>query len=121
MLQNAVLVSSRSRLDRRRYDGRSALAVRIRTVIKAYTEKLGAGAADPVMAASIKRCAELQAIAEQLRADAIRTGKLDPVSMARAENLADRARRALGIDAKREPDDGVSALDRYLAERETTP
>ena len=50
------------------------------------------------MAASVRRCAELEAIAEQYRADAIRTGTFDPVVMARAENLAARAKRVLGLD-----------------------
>ena len=97
-LESAVSVPSRSRLDRRRYDGRSSLAVRVRVLAKVYTERLGGAASDPAVAASIRRCAELEAIAEQLRADAIRTGNLDPFAMARAENLAARAKRALGLD-----------------------
>jgi hypothetical protein len=56
-----------------------------------------------VGAASIKRCAELEAIAERLRADAIRTGNLDPFVMVRAENLATRAKRMLGLDRLPEP------------------
>lgn len=98
MLESAVSVPSRSRLDRRRYDGRSSLACRVRVLAKAYAERLGSAVSDPAMAASVRRCAELEAIAEQFRADTIRTGNFDPVAMARAENLAGRAKRALGLD-----------------------
>jgi len=45
----------------------------------------------------------LQALAEQARADAIRNGTFDPIALARIEGIADRARRALNLDAKPEP------------------
>jgi hypothetical protein len=103
MLQNTLPIPRRLRSERRRFDGRSAIAVRIRALTKAYAERLGSAANDPATAASVRRCAELEAIAEQFRADAIRTGNFDPFAMARAENLAARAKRALGLDRLPEP------------------
>jgi hypothetical protein len=114
MLQNTLPIPHRLRSERRRYDGRSAIAVRIRALVKTYTEKFGGAASDPAMAASIKRCAELEAIAEQLRADAIRTGNLDPFAMARAENLAARAKRALGLD-KPPPEPPLPTVSELIA------
>jgi hypothetical protein len=103
MLQNTLPIPRRLRSERRRYDGRSATAVRVRALVKTYIGRLGAVASDPAMAASIKRCAELEVIASQLRADAIRTGNVDPFAMARAENLAARSKRGLGLDKLPEP------------------
>ena len=114
MLQNTIPIPRRLRSERRRFDGRSAIAVRIRALVKTYTDKVGAAAADPAMAASIRRCAELEAIASQLRADAIRTGNLDPFAMARAENLATRAKRALGLD-KPPPEPPLPTVSELIA------
>jgi hypothetical protein len=113
MLQNTLPIPRRLRSERRRYDGRSATAVRVRVLVKAYAERLGSAANDPATAASVKRCAELEAIAEQFRADAIRTGNFDPFAMARAENLAARAKRALALDKPPEPQ--VRSLSEILA------
>jgi len=114
MLQNTVPIPRRLRSERRRFDGRSAIAVRIRALVKTYTEKVGGAAADPAMAASIRRCAELEAIASQLRADSIRTGNFDPFAMARAENLAARAKRGLGLD-KPPPEPPLRSMHEIMA------
>jgi hypothetical protein len=116
MLQNTPSVARRSDRERRRYDGRSSTAVRIRALVKEYTAIVGDAADNTTMAAAIRRAAELQALAEDARAAAVRNGVFDPIALARIEGIADRAKRALNLDRK--PDDGVSDLDRYLQSRE---
>jgi hypothetical protein len=118
VLKNTPSVARRSDRERRRYDGRSSTACRIRAMIKEYTSVLGDAASGSIMAGAIRRAAELQALAEEARAAAVRNGTFDPVALARIEGIADRAKRALNLDRKREPDDGVSDLDRYLQNRE---
>ncbi|MFY9838367.1 MAG: hypothetical protein WAK55_18240 [Xanthobacteraceae bacterium] len=87
------------RSERKRFDGRTALAVRIRVLTRQYAAAVGDRAANPPMVAAIKRAAELTALAEQARADAVRNGVFDTVGLARIEGCADRARRALCLDA----------------------
>jgi hypothetical protein len=91
------------RSERRRFDGRTATAVRIRALVKQYATALGDRAANPPMAAAIKRASELQALAEQARADAIRNGTFDPISLSRIEGCASRAIRALHLEAVEPP------------------
>jgi hypothetical protein len=110
MLENAPVVVRRSDRERRRYDGRSALGCRIRVLIKEYTSIVGGNAANPI--------AELQALAEDARAAAVRNGTFDPIALARLEGIADRAKRALNLECKRGPDNVISDLDRYLQNRE---
>jgi len=106
MLQNALPIPRRMRSERRRFDGRSAAGVRIRSLIRQYTVAIGTAASDPVTAAAIKRCAELVALSEQARALAIRTGSYDPISLSRIENTARRALRGLRLDQyATEPDE----------------
>jgi hypothetical protein len=118
MLKNTPVVVRRSDRERRRYDGRSALGCRIRVLIKEYTSIVGGNAGNPMMAAAIRRAAELQALAEDARAAAVRNGTFDPIALARLEGIADRAKRALNLECKRGPDNGISDLDRYLQSRE---
>jgi len=98
MLQNAPVVARRSDRERRRYDGRSALGCRIRVLVKEYSAALGEAASNPMIAAAIKRAAELQALAEEARAAAVRNGAFDPIALARIEGCADRAVRRLRLD-----------------------
>jgi hypothetical protein len=118
MLQNTPSVARRSDRERRRYDGRSSTGVRIRALIKEYAGILGDTAKSPLTAGEIRRAAELQALAEEARAAAVRNGAFDPIALARIEGIADRAKRALNLDRKREYNDGISDLDRYLQTRE---
>jgi hypothetical protein len=61
MLQNAPVVARRS-----------ALGCRIRVLVKEYATAIGEGANNPMMASAIRRAAELQALAEEARAFAVR-------------------------------------------------
>jgi hypothetical protein len=115
MLQNTPSVRGRSDRERRRYDGRSATACRIRVLIKEYTSALGDAARNPMTVAAIRRASELQALAEEARAAAVRTGLFDPVALARIEGIADRAVRRLDLGGKRQPD--VNPFDKYVAEK----
>ena len=123
MLENAETIATQSRADRtpakprsrvekRRYDGRSAQAVRVRSLIAGYVARLGVGADIE----RIRRAAELQVIAEELRAAALRNEPIDRAALFKAEGYADRAVRALGLD--RQPEPKRSALTEYLARKQ---
>jgi hypothetical protein len=63
-------------------------------------------------AAAVRRAAEMVALAEEARAQALRHGKIDPDKLLRFEGAADRAVRRLGIGRKaRQP-----TLHEHLAE-----
>jgi hypothetical protein len=102
MLQNALAdprrSTRRSWRERRRYSARTSLAYRIKALAKEYTAAVGVAASNPMMAAAIERAAELQALAEEARAAAVRNGVFDPVPLARIEGVADRAVRKLRLD-----------------------
>jgi|SRR6516165_7747159 hypothetical protein len=98
MLKNAPVVARRPDRERRRYDGRSALGCRIRVLVREYSAAIGEGANNPMMTSAIRRAAELQALAEEARAHAIRNGAFDPITLARIEGCADRAVRKLRLD-----------------------
>jgi hypothetical protein len=119
VLQNTPSVARRSDRERRRYDGRSSTACRIRALIKEYTRILGDAANGPMMAGAIVRAAELQALAEDARAAAVRKGTFDPVALARIEGVADRARRGLNLDRKPEPNSPMT-LTEYVASKSKT-
>jgi hypothetical protein len=80
------------------YSGRTSLAYRIKALVKEYTAAIGVGASNPMMAAAIERAAELQALAEQAQANAVRNGTFDPIALALIEGVADRAVRKLRLD-----------------------
>jgi hypothetical protein len=112
MLQNAPFVARRSDRERRRYDARSSTGVRIRVLIKEYSGIIGDAANTPTMADAIRRAAELQALAEDARAAAVRNGTFDPVALARLEGCADRAVRRLCLDQHEAP---IPLLSELLA------
>jgi hypothetical protein len=85
-----------------RIDGRSRAALRVKAKVAAYAVRLGA--TDAVLLAACHRAAELGVIAEDLRAMQLRGEPVDLGAMAKAQGLADRAERALGLDRKREPE-----------------
>jgi hypothetical protein len=79
--------------------GWTALGRRIRDLADSYAVPLGGwGALTDMQAAAVRRAAELMAIAEQTRANALRDGCADPVALARLEGCADRAVRRLRLD-----------------------
>jgi hypothetical protein len=118
MLENTTSVARRSDRERRRYDGRSATACRIRALVKQYAAALGDAARNPMTVAAIRRASELQALAEEARAAAVRSGVFGPIALARIEGIADRARRALDLDHKAREPVHVPLRERLLAEAE---
>ena len=79
--------------------GWTALGRRLRDLADSYVVKLGGWEAlTDMQAAAVRRAAELMALAEQTRANALRNGCADPVALARLEGCADRAVRRLRLD-----------------------
>jgi len=99
-------------------DGRSQLGRRLHDLAESFAVQLGgwAGLSD-MMAANIRKAAELSALAEQSRAEALRRGNVDALGLVRLEGAANRAIRALNLDRKREP--AGQTLAQYLASRLT--
>jgi hypothetical protein len=97
-------------------DGRSPVGRRVRDIAEAFATQMGGWAAlSDMQAAAVRRAAELHALAEQARADALKNGNADPEQLVRLENLARKAEHWLGIKPKGEPK--PPNLDEYLAQR----
>ena len=85
-------------------DGRSQLGRRLHDLATGFAVQLGGWSAlSDTMAANVRKAAELTALAEQTRADALRNGNINPLALVRLEGAANRAVRALNLDRKREP------------------
>jgi hypothetical protein len=84
----------------------------------AYAELLGGWAVlSDTMAANVRRAAELVALAENARADALRNGNTDALGLVRLEGAANRAVRALQLDRKKREPGAASSLSEYLRHR----
>src|SRR5436309_1031648 len=98
------MAGNESRVTRRlarnaRLDGRTAAARRVKRLTASFMAQLGdAVIADAVRMAAVRKAAELVALSERCRAEALRGGHTDPVALARLEGCADRAVRRLGLD-----------------------
>jgi hypothetical protein len=102
-------------------DGRTKLARRIFDIAEGFAHQLGGWASlSLAMIASIKRAAELSALAERTRDEALRKATYDPVSIARLEGAAERAVRALQLDVPRDPKPLPQSLDQWMAELSAT-
>ncbi|MDI2103934.1 hypothetical protein [Bradyrhizobium sp. Mp64] len=77
-------------------DGRTWQARRIRSLASMYTAALG-DSLDALTLEAVQRAAELQVTAEWLRTRSLRGEAVSANDLVKAENLADRARRALRI------------------------
>ena len=79
-------------------DGRTALGRRVSDFAEAYAAGLGGWRAlSDMQAANVRRAAELGALAEQARADALKTGNIDPATLVKLDGAASRALRSLAI------------------------
>jgi hypothetical protein len=102
------LANQRSRLTSRpqrpAVSQRSALGKRLRDLADAFAERLGGwpGLSVPT-AAAVRKAAELVAISEQMRRDALRNGCTDPDRLLRFEGISARAVRALGLKVEPPP------------------
>jgi hypothetical protein len=82
----------------------TALGKRLRDLADAFAERLGGWPALSVpTAAAVKRAAELVALSEQMRRDALHNGCPDPDRLLRLEGCAARAVRLLGIRVEPPP------------------
>jgi hypothetical protein len=99
-------------------DGRTLVARRRRELIDVYTAALGVAAAlTESQRVAVRKAAELTALSEQARADAMRQGISDPIrlsAMIRLESTATRAVKALGIKPGERK---LRTIDDYLQER----
>jgi hypothetical protein len=92
--------------------GRSALGRRIHDLADGYAAALGGwDTLTDMMAGNIRKAAELTALSEQARANALRDGNVDPLSLVRLDGAANRAVRMLQLDVPREP---ASTLQDFL-------
>jgi hypothetical protein len=96
--------------------GRTALGRRIHDLADGYAAALGGwpGLSD-LMVANVRRAAELTALSEQTRADALRNGNVDPLAVVRMEGAAAHATRLLQLDQPREPELTIEQLAAYTA------
>jgi hypothetical protein len=94
--------------------GRTALGRRIRDLADTYAHALGGwDTLTEMMGMNVKRAAELVALAEQARSDALKNGTYDPLAMVRLEGASNRAVRALQLDVPRDAS-GPTTLAQYL-------
>jgi hypothetical protein len=94
--------------------GRSAVGRRIHDLSDQWAAALGGWPAlSDMMASNVRKAAELTALAEKCRADALRDGNVDPLALVRLDGAANRAVRALQLDVPR-TDSGSSTLADYL-------
>jgi hypothetical protein len=93
-----------SRPQRPAISQRSALGKRLRDLADGFAERLGGWPALSVMtAAAVRKAAELVALSEQMRSDALRNGCTDPDRLLRFEGVASRAVRQLGLRVEPPP------------------
>jgi hypothetical protein len=101
----------------------TALGKRLRDLADAFADRLGGWAALSVpTAAAVRKAAELVAISEQMRCDALRNGYVtDPDRLLRFEGIAARAIRALGLKVEAPParTRGLDLARQRWAEAET--
>jgi hypothetical protein len=95
-------------------NGRTAVGRRVRDLAEGFVAQLGGwpGLSDTI-AANVRKAAELTALAERTRAEALRNGNIDPLALVRLEGAANRAVRALNLDRKPAP--AGPTLTAYLA------
>ena len=95
-IMEAIAVRSPPLVRRRRLDGRTKRAKRIRALIAEYSARLGVGADRE----RIERTAELVQISRDLREQQLNGEVVDMHVLLKAENTAARALRVLGLDQK---------------------
>jgi hypothetical protein len=94
--------------------GRTALGRRIHDLADGYAAALGGWASlSDMMAGNVRKAAELVALAETMRADALRDGNVDPLVLVRLDGAANRAVRALQLDVPRDPQ--PQTIEQFIA------
>ena len=97
-------LSCRSRISNKPHkmaiDGRTQLGRRLHDLgreLRRSARRL-VGAVETMAAKLVRKAAELSALAEQTRADALANGNVEPLALVRLDGAATRAVRALGLD-----------------------
>jgi hypothetical protein len=89
-----------NRPQRMAISGRSALGRRVADLAEGFASQLGGWSAlSPIMAANVRKAAELTALAERLRQEALRNGNVDPAAVVKIEGASNRAVRSLGLSS----------------------
>ncbi len=86
-----------------RIDGRLRIAKHIKRLVVGYSERLGALAADPVIAADLLKLSEHEALAADLRGRALNHEPIDYAVLNQHERAVRRLRAALALDRLPEP------------------
>jgi hypothetical protein len=94
-------------------DKRFALGRRVKQLTAIFRARLGADAADPVLDAAVRRAAEIAALAEHLRARALRGEDVSPDDVLRMTRSADLLTRRLHLDRHKPQPTSASLFD-YL-------
>jgi hypothetical protein len=86
-----------------RIDGRLRIAKHVKRLVAGYSERLGALAADPVIAADLLKLSEHEALAADLRGRALNHEPIDYAVLNQQERAVRRLRTALALDRLPEP------------------
>jgi hypothetical protein len=93
----------------------TALGRRIKALRDGYAARLGGwDTLDTITADNVRRAAELVALSEKLRRDALRDCDVDPLILCRLDNSARRAVRELQLDVPRDKPKPPT-LDQWMA------
>ena len=104
-----------------RIDGRLRIAKHVKRLKAGYSERLGALAADPIIAADLLKLSEHEALAADLRGRALNHEPIDYAVLNQHERAVRRLRAALALDRLPEPPPSPS-LDSYRrAKHEALP
>jgi hypothetical protein len=87
----------------KRVDGRLRIAKHIKRLLAGYSERLGALAADPVIAADLLKLSEHEALAADLRGRALSREPIDYTVLNQHERAVRRLRAILALDRLPEP------------------
>jgi hypothetical protein len=111
-LRTALIPHKRKRR-KPRIDLRSREGRRVTELVRAYRQRIGPDADDPVLSARVRQAAELVALSEALRARALRGDpNVSPDDTIRSARAADMAVRRLRLDERAAP--AGPSLSEYL-------
>jgi hypothetical protein len=96
------------------FDRRTRVGRRAVELAKAFCQTLGVDASDLALAAAIRRAAEVTALAEHLRARALRGEDVSPDDVLRMSRTSDALIRRLHLDRHRSPAPAQQSLQQYL-------
>jgi hypothetical protein len=96
---------------RQPFDKRTLLGRRVMQLVGTFRERLGAEADDPLVAAAIRRAAEVTALAERWRSRMLRGERVSTETVLRLTRTADLLTRKLGLDRHKPQQAGPTLAD----------